>query len=108
MMKSPARRFRITVKTMLAATHIQEDSTTPLRTRRLDPPRAMTGTERRLMNPNRGLIKICDRYADIFISRFIYPLLDPLWNPYSWQLQRRFGLAETRSEERRVGKECRL
>jgi hypothetical protein len=81
---------------MLAATHIEEDSTTPLRTRRLDPPRVMTGNERRLMNPNRGLIKLCDRYADIFISRFIYPLLDHLWNPYSWQLERRFGLAETK------------
>ncbi len=81
---------------MLAATHIQEDSTTPLRTRRLDPPRTMTGNERRLMNPNRGLIKLCDRYADIFISRFVYPLLDHLWNPYSWQLQRRFCLAESK------------
>jgi predicted MPP superfamily phosphohydrolase len=55
----------------------------------------MTGKERRLMNPNRGLIKLCDRYADIFISRFVYPLLDPLWNPYSWLLERRFRLAET-------------
>ncbi|MSP37067.1 MAG: metallophosphoesterase [Deltaproteobacteria bacterium] len=81
---------------LLAATDIQEESAAPLRTRRLDPPRVMTGNERRLMNPNRGLIKLFDRYADIFISRFGYPLLDPLWNPYSWQLQRNFALAEAK------------
>jgi uncharacterized protein len=56
----------------------------------------MTGKERRLMNPNRGLIKLCERYADITISRFIYPLLGKVWNPYSWQLERRFELAETK------------
>lgn len=82
--------------TLLAATHTQEDSTTPLRTRRLDPPRTMTGNERRLMNPNRGLIKLFDRYADIFISRFVYPLLGHMWSPYCQVLQRRFGLAETK------------
>ena len=48
------------------------------------------------MNPNRGLIKLCERYADITISRFIYPLLGKVWNPYSWQLERRFELAETK------------
>ncbi|HEX6767929.1 MAG TPA: hypothetical protein VF208_01160, partial [Candidatus Binatia bacterium] len=47
------------------------------------------------MNPNRGLIKLCERYADITISRFVYPLLGQVWNPYSWQLERRFELAET-------------
>ena len=56
----------------------------------------MTGKERRLMNPNRGWIKVCERYADIAISRFIYPLLDKVWDPYSWQLEQRFELAETR------------
>ena len=46
------------------------------------------------MNPNRGLIKRAERYADIFVSRFVYPLLGPVWNPYSWLVERRFGLAE--------------
>jgi predicted MPP superfamily phosphohydrolase len=55
----------------------------------------MTGKERRRINPNRGLIKLCERYADIFLSRFVYPFLAPVWNPYSWLLERRFGLAET-------------
>jgi len=55
----------------------------------------MTGKERRRINPNRGLIKLCERYADITISRFVYPLLGKVWNPYSWQLERRFELAET-------------
>jgi predicted MPP superfamily phosphohydrolase len=73
-----------------------KESLPPLRRRQLAPPRAMTGKERRLMNPNRGLIKLCERYADITISRFIYPLLGKVWNPYSWQLARRFELAETK------------
>lgn len=55
----------------------------------------MTGNERRLMNPNRGLIKLAERYADIFASRFVYPLIGPIWNPYSWLLERRFSVAET-------------
>src|SRR4026209_2646152 len=66
-----------------------------LKRRQLAPPRAMTGKERRRMNPNRGLIKLCERYADITISRFVYPLLGKVWNPYSWQLEQRFELAET-------------
>ncbi|HSK30674.1 MAG TPA: metallophosphoesterase, partial [Candidatus Limnocylindria bacterium] len=48
------------------------------------------------MNPNRGLIKLCERYLDMSISRFVYPLLGDLWNPYSRLLERRFSLAETR------------
>lgn len=55
----------------------------------------MTGKERRRMNPNRGLIKLCERYADMTISRFVYPLIGKVWHPYSWQLERRFELAET-------------
>jgi uncharacterized protein len=30
------------------------------------------------------------------VSRFIYPHLTPLWNPYSWLLEKRFELAETK------------
>ena len=80
---------------MRAETIALEESLPPLRRRRLAQPRAMTGQERRRMNPNRGWIKLCERYADITISRFIYPLLGRVWNPYSWQLERRFELAET-------------
>lgn len=73
-----------------------EETLPPLRRRRLAPARVMTGHERRLMNPNRGLIKLGERYADMVISRFVYPLLGRVWNPYSWQLERRFELAETK------------
>ncbi len=47
------------------------------------------------MNPNRGLVKLCERYLDILFSRFIYPWLGPVWSPYCWLLERRFTLAET-------------
>jgi len=63
--------------------------------RRLAPPRIMTGDERRWVNPNKGLIKLVERNLDIIVSRFLYPHLSKLWNPYSWLLERRFGLAET-------------
>lgn len=66
------------------------------RRRQLGPPKIMTGNERRWMNPNRGLIKLCERQADWLVSRFIYPLLAPLWNPYSWLLAKRFSLGEVR------------
>jgi hypothetical protein len=72
----------------------QETFTTPFRRRQLGPPRFVTGRERRRINPNRGLVKLLDRYADILVSRFIYPHLAPLWNPYSWLLKNRFELAE--------------
>ena len=55
----------------------------------------MTGKERRLMNPNRGLIKLFERYMDMAISRYVYPLFGHIWSPYSWLLERRFTLAET-------------
>ena len=48
------------------------------------------------MNPNRGLIKLCERQADWLISRFLYPLLGRVWNPYSWLLEKRFSLAEAK------------
>jgi predicted MPP superfamily phosphohydrolase len=81
---------------MRAEIRTQEEPSPALRRRQLAPPRVMTGKERRLMNPNHGLIKLCERYVDIFISRFVYPLLGDVWNPYSWQLERRFSLAETK------------
>ena len=80
---------------MRAETCTIEKEIRQLRRRRLPPAQRMTGKERRLINPNRGLIKLCDRYADILLSRFVYPFLGALWNPYSWLLERRFTLAET-------------
>jgi predicted MPP superfamily phosphohydrolase len=55
----------------------------------------MTGRERRWLDPNRGVLKILERRLDIIVSRFLYPHLDRVWNPYSWQLQRRFSVADT-------------
>lgn len=54
----------------------------------------MTGKERRRINPNQGLIKLLERNLDILVSRFLYPHLSRVWNPYSWLLEKRFGLAE--------------
>ena len=65
------------------------------RRRRLAPPRVVTGKERRWLNPNKGLVKIIERNLDILVSRFVFPHLSKLWNPYSWLLQRRFTLGET-------------
>jgi predicted MPP superfamily phosphohydrolase len=70
------------------------DDAHAFRRRRLRPPRVMTGRERRWLDPNRGPLKILERRLDILVSRFLYPRLAPLWNPYSWLLQRRFGIAE--------------
>lgn len=66
------------------------------KSRQLDPPRFVTGTERRHINPNRGVVKMLERYADILVSRFIYPHLAPFWNPYSWLLKKRFQLAKAK------------
>jgi predicted MPP superfamily phosphohydrolase len=54
----------------------------------------MTGRERRWINPNRGPLKILERNMDILVSRFLYPRLAHLWNPYGWLLERRFGLTD--------------
>jgi predicted MPP superfamily phosphohydrolase len=70
-------------------------TTSTLKTRRLPPPRVLTGTERRRINPNRGLFKVLERNMDIVVSRFLYPHLSAIWNPYSWLLEKRFALAET-------------
>jgi len=73
---------------------IQEHQTAIYRTRKLDPPRVMTGKERRRIDPHKGLIKLLERNMDILVSRFLYPHLSRVWNPYSWLLEKRFGLAQ--------------
>ena len=55
----------------------------------------MTGKERRRINPNKGLIKLFERNVDRIVSRFFYPHLSAIWNPYSWLLEKRLTLAET-------------
>jgi uncharacterized protein len=54
----------------------------------------MTGRERRRIDPNRGPLKILERNLDILVSRFLYPRLGHLWNPYSRVLEQRFGVAD--------------
>lgn len=54
----------------------------------------MTGKERRRLNPKKGLVKVLERGMDIVVSRFVYPHMLGVWNPYSWLLSRRFSLAE--------------
>lgn len=54
----------------------------------------MTGRERRWLDPNRGAVKILERRVDILVSRVLYPRLARVWNPYDWQLQRRFTVAD--------------
>ena len=55
----------------------------------------MTGKERRRISPNKGLIKLLERNVDRIVSRFFYPHLSAIWNPYSWLLEKRLTLAET-------------
>jgi predicted MPP superfamily phosphohydrolase len=64
------------------------------RIRQLGPARIMNGTERRRIDPNKGMIKVVERNTDKFVSRFLFPHLSRVWNPYSWLLKRRFGLTE--------------
>jgi uncharacterized protein len=54
----------------------------------------MTGRERRRLDPTKGLWKVLERRVDLVVSRFVYPHLLRLWNPYSRLLARRFSLAE--------------
>src|SRR5215467_12675369 len=54
----------------------------------------MTGRERRRINPQKGLIKVFEHNLDVIVSRFLYPRLSRIWNPYSWLLDRRFVLTE--------------
>ena len=72
----------------------REAARTIRRRRRLAPARIVTGKERRWINPNKGLFKIVERNVDMLVSRFFYPHLHRIWNPYSWLLERRFALAE--------------
>jgi predicted MPP superfamily phosphohydrolase len=81
----PARNF-----------HNRSFSLTILKRRQLPAARSLTGKERRLMNPNRGLVKLGERYLDMFFSRFVYPWFGHIWSPYCWVLERRFCLAETK------------
>jgi len=66
-----------------------------LKRRQLGPPRPMTGKKRRWLNPTSGLLKLAERAVDRVASRYIYPHVKGIWTPYSWQLPRRFALAET-------------
>ena len=95
-MNSCFQRATICPIQMHASILTAKNPPTKLKRRRLPPPRTITGTERRRINPNSGLIKLGERYADFFISRFVYPLLGHIWSPYCWLLHRRFRLAETR------------
>jgi predicted MPP superfamily phosphohydrolase len=54
----------------------------------------MSGRERRRINPTKGLIKILERNMDIAVSRYLYPHLSRVWNPYSWLLERRLVVTE--------------
>jgi predicted MPP superfamily phosphohydrolase len=65
-----------------------------LKRRQLAPPRQTTGRERRWLNPNKGLLKMFERDIDFVVSRYVYPHLLGVWNPYSWILLNRFSLAE--------------
>lgn len=69
--------------------------TANLKSRQLRTPRLMTGKERRWINPNKGVFKVLERNMDMLVSRFFYPHLSAIWNPYSWLLENRFALAET-------------
>jgi predicted MPP superfamily phosphohydrolase len=54
----------------------------------------MTGRERRRLDPTKGVWKVLERRVDLVVSRFVYPHLLRLWNPYSGLLARRFSVAE--------------
>jgi uncharacterized protein len=76
--------------------HPTKNHFTKLKSRRLGPPRIMTGNERRRINPNHGLVKLCERYMDLLVSRFVYPLVGHFWSPYSWLLEKRFTITEAK------------
>jgi uncharacterized protein len=88
-------RARIFLFDMGSPTLTTADPLTIIKRRQLPPPRRITGNERRRINPNRGVIKLAERYMDILFSRFIYPLFGHIWSPYCWVLERRFSLAGT-------------
>src|SRR5262249_47523469 len=86
-----ARRSRCERSSLLT----RKPAPTNLRRRRLQAPRLMTGHERRWFDPNNRFVKVVERNLDIIFSRFLYPHLARVWNPYSWLLERRFSLGET-------------
>jgi uncharacterized protein len=65
-----------------------------LKRRQLAPARTLTGTERRWLDPDKGLVKMLERRIDVVASRYVYPRMLGIWNPYCWLLSRRFSLAE--------------
>ena len=73
---------------------LKEDFTIERR-QKLAPPKPLSGKERRLLNPNHGLVKLFERNMDRLISRFLYPHLSAIWNPYARVIERRFRVAET-------------
>ena len=73
---------------------LKEDFTIQRR-QKLAPPKLLSGKERRRLNPNHGLVKLFERNMDRLISRFLYPHLSVIWNPYAWLIERRFRVAET-------------
>lgn len=83
------------VHEVVAATITMRATRIGLNTRKLAPPRAMTGKERRWLNPNKGIFKLLERNTDRVVSSFLYPHLSAVWNPYSWLLEKRFSLAQT-------------
>ena len=89
--KTSASKVREVVRPAMT----RKTTTTTLKTRRLPTPRVMTGRERRWINPNKGVFKVLERNMDIVVSRFLYPYLSAVWNPYGWLLENRFDLAET-------------
>src|SRR4030095_16383242 len=82
LVNSKRRRVTMSSVDMRAEILTTVNHLTILKRRQLPPPRVMTGDERRLMNPNRGLIKLCERHLDISFSRFVYPLVGHIWSPY--------------------------
>ena len=66
------------------------------RRRQLAPAHSITGNERRRIDPNRGMIKVIERNLDMLVSSFLYRRFHRIWNPYSWLIERRFTLAETK------------
>lgn len=83
------------VQEVVPAATTRESASAIVRRRQLSPARSMTGGERRWINPSKGVFKLLERNADMIVSRFLYPHLSAVWNPYSWLLEKRFTLAET-------------
>ncbi len=65
-----------------------------LKRRQLGPARTLSGKERRWLDPDKGLLKVLERRIDVLASRYIYPRMFGVWNPYCWLLRKRFSLAE--------------